>query len=232
MSAGSYVGGELELFAQAANWKRYWTGLVRPLLGGDVLEVGAGIGANTAQLRPAGRRWVCLEPDPALAARIPAAVPDCEVVVGTIEALPPAPAFDAALYLDVLEHIEDDHQELVRARERLRPGGRLIVLAPAHGWLFSPFDAAVGHHRRYDRRRLLAASPPDVELERACYLDSVGMLASIANRAMLRQALPTAAQIATWDRLLVPCSRWLDPLTGGRLGKSILVVWKVPGRDR
>jgi 16S rRNA A1518/A1519 N6-dimethyltransferase RsmA/KsgA/DIM1 with predicted DNA glycosylase/AP lyase activity len=66
-----YVGAELELFARAANWKAYLARQIRPFLAGDVLEVGAGMGANTALfLTPAVRRWTCLEPDGRLASRI------------------------------------------------------------------------------------------------------------------------------------------------------------------
>ena len=46
-----YAGGELMLFAQAQNWKRYWSSALRNYLQGDVLEAGAGIGANTVLLR-------------------------------------------------------------------------------------------------------------------------------------------------------------------------------------
>ena len=42
------------------------------------------------------------------------------------------PCFDCILYIDVLEHIENDRQELIEAKKRLKPGGRLIILAPAH----------------------------------------------------------------------------------------------------
>ena len=46
--------------------------------------------------------------------------------------LPAEAKFDAILYIDVLEHIEDDRAEMARAAARLKPGGALIVLAPAH----------------------------------------------------------------------------------------------------
>lgn len=54
--------------------------------------------------------------------------------------LPPGELFDTLLYIDVLEHIPDDGAELARAAERLRPGGRVIVLSPVHQWLYSEFD--------------------------------------------------------------------------------------------
>ena len=40
----SYVGSELELFADAVHWKRYFRSAFADRLVGDVLEVGAGIG--------------------------------------------------------------------------------------------------------------------------------------------------------------------------------------------
>lgn len=234
MSRYAYVGTELELFAAAHVWKSYFSRLVTPFLGREVLEVGAGLGGTTRYLhRDAARRWVCLEPDAALAERLRAAiargaVPPCEVVVGTLDALDAGAGFDSILYIDVLEHIDDDAAELRRAAERLRPSGRLIVLSPAHAWLFTPFDAALGHFRRYSRRTLAAAGPRALVRERIWYLDSMGMLASLGNRVLLRRAHPTPAQIAFWDRVLVRASTWIDPLLGRRVGKSILGVWRKP----
>jgi SAM-dependent methyltransferase len=229
-----YVGQELELFAHARNWKRYWSRCLEPFLQGDVLEVGAGLGVNTRFLRrPSQRRWVCLEPDGQLLqqmrqslAETPLPAP-CELRQGSIADLEADARFDTILYIDVLEHIQDDSAELARAAARLRDHGRLIVLAPAHNWLFSPFDTSLGHFRRYDRRSLTeAARPvPGLRLERLFYLDSCGLLASLGNRLLLRQDMPSLKQILFWDRSLVPISRVLDPLLLYRLGKSILAVW-------
>jgi hypothetical protein len=60
------------------------------------------------------------------------------------------------------------------------------------------------------------------------YLDSVGVIASGANRLLLRSGMPTASQVALWDRVMVPVSRVIDPLFGRRIGKSILGVWRKP----
>jgi SAM-dependent methyltransferase len=238
MSEQAYMGGELKLFARAGRWKQYWISQLRPYIHGAVLEVGAGIGANTLLLRSGSeRRWVCLEPDPQLATTLleqmagTAMEGSTEVITGTLDALEPAERFDSILYIDVLEHIEDDRAELGRAARHLAPGGHLIVLAPAHAWLFSPFDQAIGHFRRYTARDLGALTPQGVRLATAFYLDSVGLLASAANRLLLRQSLPSARQIQVWDRLMVPCSRWLDPFTGYRAGKSVVAVWEQSTQD-
>jgi SAM-dependent methyltransferase len=229
----TYVGSELELFAAAINWKSYVRRQISPYLGRDVLEVGAGQGGTTRVLCD-GRadRWLCLEPDASLAARLLSAVDDgdlpdcCRMRVGTLADLDDREDFDTILYMDVIEHIAEDRDELERASDRLCPGGHLIVLAPAHQWLFTPFDAAIGHNRRYAKRTLRAAGPAGMPLMRLAYLDAVGMLASLGNRLLLKSAVPTPGQIAVWDRLLVPFSRWIDPLVGYSIGKSVLAVWQ------
>jgi SAM-dependent methyltransferase len=223
----TYVGTELELFARARNWKSYVGASLLPYVRGRVLDVGAGIGGNIRALtNPAVTEWVALEPDPRLAATI---AERCTVMNGTLETIPETERFDTILYMDVLEHIADDREEIARATRLLAPGGCLIVLAPAHQFLFSPFDTAVGHFRRYSLKQLLALKPVRFRTEMCRLMDSVGFFASLANRAMLRQSAPSERQIAIWDRLMVRASRLVDPLAGFRVGKSALMVWRANG---
>lgn len=233
MTDFKYAGAELELFAAAHNWKSYWSGRLQPFIGGDVLEVGAGMGANTPYLdRGGNRRWVCLEPDQSLAAQLTTSLGQAktptsyEVVCASLQGLDAGPQFDTIIYIDVLEHIENDREELNAAAMLLRTGGRLIVLAPAHQWLFTPFDAAIGHWRRYDRRTLRRISPIGLRLEQLWYLDSAGLVLSFANRQFLRQSMPTKAQLRFWDQCVVPVSRVLDRCLFGYVGKSIVGIWR------
>lgn len=142
---------------------------------------------------------------------------------GTLDALPDDVRYDAILYVDVLEHIEDDAAELRKAQRLLAPHGAILVLAAAHPFLYTPFDRALGHWRRYTRSSLRTIVPPELRVSVLRYLHSAGGLASLANR-LLRQAHPTPSQIAVLDRALVPASRVLDPLLGHRVGTSVLGV--------
>ena len=229
----SYVGNELELFAEAVHWKRYFRSAIADRLVGDVLEVGAGIGETARHLLDGRQRsWLCLEPDERLGTRLRAWVeagdvaPLPTVQIGTTADLDPRSRFDTILYIDVLEHIEDDRAEIGRAAELLAPRGTLIVLSPAFQQLFSDFDRSVGHFRRYTRASLAEVMPPSLRQVRLRYLDSVGFLASLSNRALLRQALPTRRQIALWDRVMIPASRVLDPLLARGFGRSVLAVYE------
>jgi hypothetical protein len=228
-----YTGDELAIFAHAHNWKDYWSSQLAPFVKGDVLEVGAGIGSNTTQLRHLSTgRWLCLEPDGVLLSelqekvspRLPLPV---EAVCGTVSSLLEDQLFDTALYIDVLEHIPDDVTEVAAVATHIRSSGHIIVLSPAHQLLYSPFDRAIGHQRRYNRALLLRCTPPNAQPILVSYLDSAGYCLSLANRMVLRQSSPTLKQILFWDNYILPVSRFIDPLLGFRLGKSILGVWQV-----
>jgi SAM-dependent methyltransferase len=225
----------LLLFDQARRWKAYFRSRIGRYLRGHVLEVGAGIGANAdALLAPGVESWLCLEPDRRLAERISqrlavnALAQRCRVLVGTLASLRPACRFDAVVYLDVLEHIEDDRGELLRCVDQLAPGGHLVVLSPAYPSLYTEYDAQIGHHRRYTRDSLCAAAPRELITERVEYLDAIGALASLANRLLLRQGEMGARQLRLWDRAMIPVSRAVDPLLARRVGRSVLGVWRKP----
>lgn len=225
-----YQGNELELFAKAHRWRSYWADHVRPYVRGRVLEVGSGTGSATLSLVDSSSSWCGLEPDESLlrdaARRLHEAGHRVEYVAETLDQHRKAEGYDTILYIDVLEHIENDLEELRLARHHLAHGGRLIVLAPAHQRLYSDFDKHVGHYRRYSARSFRRLDLPGLRLRSVRYLDSVGTVLSLANRILLKQSLPTPAQIEVWDRKVVPLSRVFDRLTGYHFGKTVVGIWE------
>jgi SAM-dependent methyltransferase len=229
MSDFQYMGSELEIFAHARHWKSYVRSQLRPYLIGDVLEVGAGIGGTTQALNNGTQqRWVCLEPDPAFAKKISSFphLRNCEVLVGTLPDLGPQEIFDAILYIDVLEHIKEDNEELVLAARHLKTNGVIVVLAPAFPWLYTAFDAAIGHFRRYTRNSLRAVAPQGLREEKCIYLDAFGILASAGNLVFLRASKASARQMLFWDNCLVPISRFMDRVLAFSMGRSVLAIWR------
>jgi hypothetical protein len=126
----------------------------------------------------------------------------------------------------VLERIEDDGAEIERARDFLSPGGRGIKVSPAHEWLDSPFDRAIGHQSRYSIASLEAMTLSGLAVPRSWHPDRVGMLLSLGNRMLLRASHPTQQQIDFGDRVVVPLSERPDPLLGHRVGKSVALTWR------
>ncbi len=226
-----YPGDELSLFQHATNWKSYFARLIKPYLSGDILEVGAGCGGTTPLLFNENvQSWTCLEPDLALFKILNSSISQFEgqqkikTINYGLDGLETDKKYDVILYIDVLEHIEDDKSEMQKAFAKLNDGGHIIILSPAHNLLFSPFDEQVGHYRRYNRSSLQSAIPDQTHQVCLNYLDSVGFFASLANKILLKQSNPSASQIKVWDSYLVPLSKIFDQLLAYQFGKSILGI--------
>jgi hypothetical protein len=225
-----YPGNELNLFAQAKNYKRHLFSYIKKFIRGNVLEVGAGIGANISYLlNDSVSSWTCLEPDESLFDIIPDAVQGFAIkkIHGTIYGI--TGRYNTILYIDVLEHIENDADELSSAARLAMgsaPRGRIVVVSPAHNHLFSPFDKNIGHYRRYSKRDMMRLVPQGFYLKSAFYLDSVGYFLSLANHALLGQSSPTLRQIQFWDRVIIPLSRCFDVALRNSFGKTIAAVFE------
>lgn len=100
------------------------------------------------------------------------------VLVGGAEHLALADGVaDVVTALDVVEHLDDDQAAVREFLRVLKPGGVLVITVPAFPMLWSAWDVALQHRRRYRRQGLLAL------LERAgaaplrvAYVNSVAFL--------------------------------------------------------
>src|SRR5918993_4430300 len=117
-----------------------------------ILDIGAGaglLGAWVGRERPAlGYRFE--ETSPVLRQHL------VDTFGATARSAGDAPIDAATLVtmLDVLEHIDDDGAALAGLRDRMAPGGPIVITVPAMQWAFSSWDTELGHHRRYSRRGL------------------------------------------------------------------------------
>jgi SAM-dependent methyltransferase len=229
----SYMGTELEVFAKATNWKNYVSKKLRPYITGSVIEVGAGLGSSTKYLCDRTHvRWLCLDPDANHSSHLKSLIaagklpPCCEARCGVLADLDRSDVADTILYVDVLEHIQDDEAEMLIAAAHLAPGGHIVVLGPAFNSISSPLDKAVGHYRRYERDDATRLSSQSLSLQATFFLDSAGFFASASNRLILRKSLPSARDIKIWDKLIVPVSILTDKILGSFFGRSIVMVWR------
>jgi hypothetical protein len=229
-----YPGEELHLFEEVKIWKAYFSKKLHPYIHGNILEVGAGIGETTSYLlNDRVKSCVCLEPDITLFRVLQkkhqnGELPDsCLVKHGSLVDISTSSLFDVIIYIDVLEHIEKDKAELGRATLHLKQGGYLIILSPAYQFLYSSFDKAIGHYRRYTKKTLRKASDtPNLFECRMLYLDSSSVFLLLLNKFIFKKKYPTKNDIRIWQTLFVPISRLLDKLLFYRFGKSIIGIWQ------
>jgi SAM-dependent methyltransferase len=199
--------------AEARHYNAWIFERARPHLGSRVLDAGAGIGTFTALAADTGAHVTAADPEFAdtLRRRFNGD-PRVDVVDAAVESLDGTGEFDSILCFNVLEHVEADELALRKFHALLRPGGRLLLLVPAHGFLFGAYDRAAGHVRRYDAtplRRLLERTGFLVdELRHVNPAGGVGWLVRVRLRP--GDQWPSSS-FRTFDRL-VPLLRPLDRL--------------------
>jgi SAM-dependent methyltransferase len=119
------------------------------LAGARLLDLGCGTGFTLSQL-PRGVRAVGLDYSSTALALATRRATGAGLVRGSAYHLPFADgSFDAALSLDVLEHLQDDRGAAREIARVLRPGGVAVVTVPAFRALWSAHDEALDHLRRY-----------------------------------------------------------------------------------
>jgi len=138
-----------------------------------ILEIGCGTGGNLAMLSRFGQ-LSAMEYDEH-AREIAEALDICKIEAGGLPE--PVPfdngQFDLVCLLDVLEHIENDDDALVRIGQLLGPTGRLLITVPAYSWLWSAHDEAHHHHRRYTAQLLRdKAQQANLVVDKLCYFNT------------------------------------------------------------
>jgi SAM-dependent methyltransferase len=121
-----------------------------------ILEIGVGPGYNLLEVYPPDACLEGVEPDQGLA-RLAAKRGPAAVFQAPIDQLPSEiqdGSYNGITMFDVLEHIQDDAGALQIVRRKLRPGGRIVLSAPAYNWLWGQQDIVNQHCRRYTLRTL------------------------------------------------------------------------------
>jgi SAM-dependent methyltransferase len=228
VSAEHYTGKELEAMASADHYRRWIVDAFAPYLGKSVAEVGAGIGSITQVLleRPLDR-LVAFEPSRNMFPHLARAVeghPNARAVNELFGGEQAGADFDSVAYINVLEHVEHEREELLAAYHALRPGGHLLVFVPALSWLYSNFDREVGHFRRYSRdglERIVVRA--GFEVVRARYFDFAGVLPWYIYFTLMGRSMGRGS-VSLYDRLVVPPMRVVESWVAPPLGKNVLLV--------
>lgn len=217
----------LEGLATAVNHRRWFVQLAIPYLGHDPIEIGSGLGDYALEWAPHFARFTATEADPgrlvALKERLggQGTVAVRELLLPTDE----VNTYSAAVSYNVLEHI-DDHVAALRSMARLvRPGGRVVLIAPAFPFAMSPVDIATGHVRRYTKKSMRAAlTEAGLTVERLHYVNALGLLGYYAATSVFKLTPREGPMVKGYDRLVLPVTRAAERLVHPPFGQSVFAV--------
>lgn len=234
MYSGRYGEDILHSLSHTPNFNRWMADRLKPWVGDDVLEIGAGLGSLTWQLLPRRRRYLASDIDPVYldylrkryagltrieVARIDLAEPD--------DFAPWEGQFDTVVALNVVEHIEDDAAALAHIRRALKPGGRACILVPRGRWLYGSLDRVLEHYRRYTPAELAdKLRAAGFELETQFGFNAITVPAWFVNGRILRRTRFGRFQLKVFDStvwLWRRLDRWIPwP------GISLIAIGRVP----
>jgi len=211
-----------------------------------VLDLGCAFGFATRMLRRRGFEPAGVDASPEYIARARRADPAGTYLLADAGSVPlPDASFDAAIGLDVLEHLADERGAVAELARLVRPGGTVVVSVPHRGLLgrldslnlyarfarltgrgaVPPEIAATGVHRHYSLAELRALLEPAFEVRR---VERTGLgLAELVHLPILlafRWLLPIepAYRAATYAYYATYLAE--DVLPMGPLGYHLLVV--------
>jgi len=174
----------LAVMGNARVYNEWLADLVRPFLKGHVLEVGAGVGNMSPFLYREGVDLTVCDVNENYLRKLK------EVLKGKVRVARvdlaggakqlPLTKHDTVICFNVLEHVEDNNKALLNMKGWLKKGGRLLLLVPAHQWLYSKLDERLGHFRRYTKsdleRSLSEVGFRKMEVEYVNWVGALGWL--------------------------------------------------------
>lgn len=217
----------LESMNQAV-WYNQWTlNKFKKYLSGEILEVGCGIGNFTKTLINYGQVWA-IDINNEYIKKIQEQIKgNVQVGFGDIEKgeyFFQTRKFDTIVCLNVLEHIEDDDVAVDNLYKLLKKNGKLILLVPAHRFLYGEIDRSIGHFRRYNKTGLIKQLEGlGFKVIRSRRLNFLGALGWFMAGKILQREIVGERNIKIFN-LIAPLVLSLEDLFEPLIGTSILVV--------
>lgn len=232
-----YPGKDLEAMSFAVNYHKWILDEFRPFLGRKVIEVGAGTGDFSALLITENIDELALVEPSEMFDQISQNIVSESISISffhnifadVAERFEDSKAPDTIIYINVLEHIEDDAHELRLIFDRLVPGGHALIFVPALPSLYGEFDRQIGHFRRYVKKGLYElATDAGFKVVKAKYFDFVGIFPWFVKYKILGSASLESGLIKLYDTVAVPVNKVAESLITPPIGKNLLFVLQKP----
>lgn len=219
----------LESMSQAI-WYNQWTlNKFRKYLRGNILEVGCGIGNFTDALIGFGKVWAVDVNKEYVAQTRQKVNGKAQVGLGDIENNKyffRDQKFDSIVCLNVLEHIQDDKETIKNMQELLKTDGYLILLIPAHNFLYGAIDKSIGHFRRYAKSQIRnALEDIGFKIIKCQMINFLGGIGWWISSKLFSEAQVSENKIKVFN-FIAPMILPLEDIIEPPIGTSILIVAK------
>jgi SAM-dependent methyltransferase len=225
----------LNVIAKADRFNRWMYDQIRDHLKGEILEIGSGIG-NISKLVIESDHFITLSDYNKEYCRILKEQFSTNKNVRDviqIDLLHPEfekmfsrykERFDSIFLLNVIEHIEDDKLSIKNCNYLLKPGGHLILLAPAYSWLYGTFDEQLGHYRRYTVKSMSELlHDQNFQILSGSYFNIAGIAGWFLFGKIFRRRMLGKGQMSAFNSI-VPFAKLTDKILARKAGLSIIVT--------
>jgi SAM-dependent methyltransferase len=131
--------------------------------------------------------------------------------------------YDCIFLLNVIEHIGDDLLAIKNCFFLLKPGAKLIVLAPAYNWLYCNLDKQLGHYRRYTLRSMTNLFlKNDLRICEKKYFNFSGLPGWFFFGKILRKKI-LGREISVFNKI-IPLAKLIDKIIFNKIGLSVIVI--------
>lgn len=203
---------------------------LRPHLGESTLELGSGIGTFSLKLVRDTKNLIVSDIDKSHLLRLKqkfignkrVAIKEVDAakVSDTIESV----SVDTIVTLNMLEHVEDDQTALNGMKEVLKKDGKLLMIVPAHKWLYGSLDKEIHHYRRYSKKDLLKKlEKAGFLIEKIEYMNALSVWGWWFNFVLLKRKTMPLPTVALADKL-IPFIKVAEKVIHLPLGLSLFVV--------
>lgn len=231
----TYIGDDLEDMSGAPRYYTWILNKFAPYVGKHIVEVGAGSGTVSRMIldKFSPDTFVGTEPSPQVHQKLVGNlktyknVQTINAFLPTVKnSIPTKP--DTFFYINVMEHVERDQEEVNTVFDILPSGGHLLVFVPALQAIYGEFDKKVGHYRRYHKKQLRElAENAGFDIVDLHFVDFLGIIPwFILFKVLKREDLGGNASL--YDRFVVPVISRIENIIHPPIGKNLFLIARKP----
>ena len=227
----------LEIIATSDQFNEWMYQSIQPCLKGEILEIGSGLGNISKFVIESGRSITLSDYNTEYQKILSETFSGFPNVKGVLNMDLQHPDFfnfyssfkekyDSVFLLNVIEHLQHDETAIENCRFLLKPGGHLVLLAPAYTFLFCRFDVELGHYRRYTTGKMKTILKNlSFEIIHSRYFNFVGIAGWLCFGKLLGNKKIKSGEMSAFNKF-VPLFKIADRLILKKAGLSVITCGK------